>query len=98
MLNIFYKVNCKSNFVIYQLECYVCKMQYASKSETPFNIRLYNHRKDIKSPNAILACKDFNKHNHGFNNHRKLMITEQLRNITISFKTLEERPNQQENF
>ena len=93
MLNIFYKVNCKSNFVIYQLECYVCKMQYASKSETPFNIRLYNHRKDIKSPNAILACKDFNKHNH-----RKLMITEQLRNITISFKTLEERPNQQENF
>ena len=73
-------------------------MQYASKSETPFNIRLYNHRKDIKSPNAILACKDFDKHNHGFSNYRKLMIIEQLRNITISTKTLKERPNQQENF
>ena len=96
---IYHRVNCKSNFVIYLLKCYICNIQYVRKSETPFNIRLNNHRKDIKSPNAIPACKHFNRHDHDFNNHEKIIIIEQLRNIlTASSETLKERLKQQENF
>ena len=52
---IYHTVNCKSSFVIYLLERYTCNIQYVGKSETPLNIRLKNHRKDIKNPNAIPA-------------------------------------------
>ena len=62
--NMYYKVSCKSNCVIYLLECLLCKIQYVRKSETPFHIRLNNHRKDIKNPNAIEACQHFNNWNH----------------------------------
>ena len=44
----FHQVTCHSNYVIYLLECIMCKIQYVGKSETSFNIRLNNHRKDIK--------------------------------------------------
>ena len=71
---IYHRVNCKSSFVIYLLECYICNIQYVVKSEKPFNIRLNNHRKDVKNPNAIPACKHFKNHDHGFNNHRKAII------------------------
>ena len=64
-----------------------------------FNIRLNNHRKDVKNPNAIPACKHFNRHDHDFNNHGKIIIIEQLRNIrTTSTETLKERLKQRENF
>ena len=46
---IFHQVTCHSNYVIYLLECVMCKIQYAGKSETSFNTRLNNHRKDIKN-------------------------------------------------
>ena len=96
---IYHRVNCKSSFVIYQLECYICNIQYVGKSETPFNIRLNNHRKDVKNPNAIPACKHFNRHDHDFNNHGKIIIIEQLRNIrTTSTEKLKERLKQRENF
>ena len=58
---IYHRVDCKRSFVIYLLECNICKIQYVGKSETPFNIRLNNHRKDVKHPDAIPACKHFNK-------------------------------------
>ena len=93
------RVNCKSSFVIYLLECYICNIQYVGKSETPFNIRLHNHRKDVKNTNAIPAYKHFNRHDHDFKNHGKIIIIEQLRNIcTTSTETLKERLKQQENF
>ena len=96
---IYHRVNYKSSFVIYLLECYICNIQYVGKSETPFNIRLNNHRKDVKNPNAIPACKHFNRHDHDFKNHRKTIIIEQLRNIrTISNETLKEKLKQRENF
>ena len=77
--NIYSKISCKSNYVIYLLECLLCKMQYIGKSETPFYIRLNNHRKDIKHPNAIEACKHFNNWNHIFHKHGKFILMEQLR-------------------
>ena len=33
--------------------------QYVGKNNTPFNIRLNNHRKDVKDPKTILADKHF---------------------------------------
>ena len=49
---IYHRVDCKSSFVVYLLECYSCNIECVGKSETPFNTRLNNHRKDVKSPNA----------------------------------------------
>ena len=80
-LNIYHKISCKSNYVIYLLECLLYKMQYVGKSETPFHIRLNNHRKDIKDPHAIEACKHFNNCNHVFHKHGKFILIEQLNNI-----------------
>ena len=92
MFKIYHGVNCKSNFVIYLLECYICNIQYVDKSETPFNIRLNNHRKDVENPNAIPACKHSNRHHHDFNNHGKIIIIEQLRNIrATSTETLKKK-------
>ena len=68
----------------YLLEWYICKIPYVGKSETSFNIRFINQRKDIKNNNSILARKSFNRRDHGSNNHRKLSIKEQLRNITTA--------------
>ena len=88
----YHRVNCKSSFVIYLLECYICNIQYVGKSETPFNIRLNNHRKDVKNPHAISACKHFSRDDQDFKNHGKIIIKEQLRNIhTTSTETLKER-------
>ena len=85
--------------MIYLIEWYFCNIQYASKSETPFNIRLNNHRKYVKNSNAIPASKHFNKHDHDFNNHGKIIVIEQPRNIsTTSTGTLQEAQKQPENF
>ena len=48
---------CSSAYIIYAMECTLYKKQYVGKSETSFNIRLINHRKDVKKPDAILACR-----------------------------------------
>ena len=47
---IYHKVNCKSEYDIYLMECTLCNKQYLGKPETAFNIRLNNHRKDTKKP------------------------------------------------
>ena len=41
-----FSTNCKSDFVIYLLECKKCHIQYVGKAETDFNLRLNNHHKD----------------------------------------------------
>ena len=45
---IFHNLKCKSENLIYLLQCRICQLQYIGKIETPFNIRLRNHRKDAK--------------------------------------------------
>ena len=62
----------------------MCKIQYVGKSETSFNIRLNNYRKDIKKPNVIEASKHFNNNEHTFYKHGKFKIIEQLRNINTT--------------
>ena len=77
----------------------MCKIQYVGKSETSFNIRLNNHRKDIKEPNALEACKHFNNNEHTFSKHGEFIITEQLRNIkTTPTETLRLRLKERETF
>ena len=57
------------------------------KSETAFNIRLNNHRKDAKSEASILACKHFNKQNHNFKQHAELTLIEQIKKQTTTEET-----------
>ena len=45
---IFHNLKCKSENLIYLLQCRICQLQYIGKIETPFNIHLRNHRKDAK--------------------------------------------------
>ena len=45
---IFHNLTCKSESLIYLLQCRICQLQYIGKIETSFNIRLNNHRKDAK--------------------------------------------------
>ena len=95
----FHQVFCHSNYVIYLLECIMRKIQYVGKSETSFNIRLNNHRKDIRKPNAVEACKHFNNNEHISSKHGEFIIIEQLRNInTTSTETLKLRLKEKETF
>ena len=80
---IFHQLNCKSSHLIYLLQCQISQQQYVSKSETSFNIRLNNHRKDSKH----LACKYFQNSNHNFQRDAKFTLIEQ---ITKSFTTTEQ--------
>ena len=43
------------------MDCTLCNKKYVGKAETAFNIRLNNHKKDNKDPNAILACRHFRR-------------------------------------
>ena len=45
-LKIFHKLNYKSSFVVYLMQCTICKIQDVGKEEIPFNIWLKKQRKD----------------------------------------------------
>ena len=96
--NIFFKLNCKSEYVIYLMECILCKMQYVGKAETAFNLRLNNHRKDTKKSNSILACKHFQEQGHNFNKYAKFIIINKLVNLKSSKEALREMLVIRENF
>ena len=50
IFNIFFNVNCRSEYVIYLMESVLCKIhQYAQKAEAAFNLRLNNQRKHLHS-------------------------------------------------
>ena len=83
---LFHNVNRVSSYVIYLMECILCGKQYVGKAETSFNIRLNNHRKDVKKVDAIMACKHFQQESHNFKKHAKLTIIDQL---TKAFKSKE---------
>ena len=52
--NIFFNRNCKREYVIYLLECILCKMRYVGKAETAVNLRLNNRRKGTKKLHSSL--------------------------------------------
>ena len=98
IFHIYHNLNCKSKYAIYLLECTKCKIQYVGKSETEFNIRLNNHRKDEWKPDAIPASRHFSSKNHNFNTHAKFILIEQIRHIEIDTEKIKERLKQRENF
>ena len=62
IFNIFRKLTCKNQYVIYLMECVLCKIQYVRKSKNLFNFRLNNYRKDVNNPKVNPACHNFMKH------------------------------------
>ena len=58
------------------------------KATTAFNIRLNNHRKDVKDPKPIPVEKHFNQTGHNFNLHAKFIIIEQLEDIEKTFNEI----------
>ena len=94
---IFHKLNCKSKFSIYLMECTSYRVQYVGKAVTAFNIRLNNHRKDVNNPKSIPADFHFRKPGHSFNLHAKLTLIEQLSNTHTGDKdTLKSRLKRRE--
>ena len=85
---IFHQLTCKSQAIIYLLQCRICFIQYVVKRETIFNLRLNNHRKDSKKKDAILACTHFQKSNHISQRVTKFVLIEQ---IAKKYNTIEER-------
>ena len=78
---IYHHLSCKSKYIIYLMECNLCKIQYVGKSETSFNIRLNNHRKDTKNTKSIPADSHFRKPGHDFTKNARFILIEQLNNI-----------------
>ena len=78
---IYHESNCKSNNVIYLLECTRCWKQYVGRSEWPFYFRLNNYRHRIKSTeyNKLLPVEQhFRLPNHDFNKDAKCTIIERI--------------------
>ena len=99
LYTIFHKLNYKSKFIIYLMECASCKVQYVGQAETAFNIRLNNHRKNVNNPKSIPADLYFRKLGHSFDLHAKFTLIEQLSNIRTTEKdTLKFRLKRWEDF
>ena len=62
------------------MECAIYNLQFVGKNETSFNIRLKNHRKDMKDPKAILADEHFQKNGHRFKEHARFTMIGRLIN------------------
>ena len=81
------------------MECALWKVQYVGKTETTFNIRLNNHRKNVNNPKSIPADLDFRKPGQAFNLHAKFTLIEQLSNIhTTNKDTLKFQLKRREDF
>ena len=100
LYTIFHKLNWKSKFIIYLMECVCIKQSpICWKSWNSFYIRLNNHRKDVKNPKSIPADFHFRKPGHLFNLHAKFILIKQLSNIDTTDKdTLKFRLKRREDF
>ena len=65
------------------MECRICLIQYIGKSETEFNIRLNNHRKDVNRQNATQEDQHFKLPNRNFNQHARFTLIGPLENMKI---------------
>ena len=87
---VFHNLTCKSENLIYLLQCRICQLQYVGKSETPFNIRLSNLEKDAKLQASILWWKHFNNQNHNFQQHAEFTLIEQIKKQRANFWVLKQ--------
>ena len=80
------------------MECVLCRLQYAEKSETPFNLCLNNHTSDVFDRNAIPTCRHFAQDKHRFNQHAKSKFIESITNNNKPKQTVQELLKRQKNF
>ena len=85
---IFQNLTCKSENLIYLLQCRICHLQYGGKSKTPFKFRLNNHMEDAKSQPPTLSCKHYNEQNHNFKRHSAFNLIEQIKKQTTAEETI----------
>ena len=64
------------------MECILCNKQYVGKAERSFNIRLNNHRKDVKKVDTTMACKHFQQESQNSNKPANYAIIDQLTNTS----------------
>ena len=64
----------------------------------PTYIRASKHRKDVKKPDAILACRHFQEKIDIFKKHAKVIIIDKLTTTTKSKDILHKRLIERENF
>ena len=70
-----------------------------AKVRPRLNIRLNNHRKDVKDPNGLPADKHFTLPGHDFDKNAKFTLIEKLTNTNkVATETLRERLKHRENF
>ena len=96
--NIHHRVNCRSKFVIYLLECIMCKIQYVGKSEQPMNIRINKHRDNVTRVDAIQVCQHFNQTSHNFQHHARFTIIETLKDQGKDSATMRNTLEDREDF
>ena len=76
------------------MECMLCKIQYAGKSKTPFNLRSNN-----QINKTIPASHHFKIPGHNFMKHAKFILIEQLSETSrVSTQSLRLRLKQREDF
>ena len=97
IFTIFHQLNCKSDSVIYFLEC-KCRIQYLGKAESDFDLRLNNHRKNVYKANAIPASRHFAMKVHIYNRDASFIIIEQICKRTLTKETKKNLLQQRENF
>ena len=68
------------------------------ETETEFNKRLNNHRKDITKKNSIAASSQSDIEGYNFNTHAKFIRIEQLNQTNMDTLILEKRLKIRENF
>ena len=85
-------------YLIYLLQCRICQLQYVGKSDTSFDIKLNNHKKDSKNRNPILACKHFRNSNQNFQRDAKFSLVEQITKTFTATEQLRLLLKKRENF
>ena len=75
--DIFHNSNCKSQNLIYLMECKLCKgKQYVGKSEKRMNTRINTHRNEVWRTEGPPCDKHFQLPNHDFTRHAVFTIIE----------------------
>ena len=97
--NILHNLNCKSNNVIYLIECILCNFKpYVGKSEPPSNMRTNNHRADSSKENSIAVDKHFGQQGHDFTKHARITLIEQIKDPNKSKEEITYILEKRENF
>jgi len=99
--HIFHTMDCQSAWVIYVIECKICKLQYVGKSETGFNLRLNNHRNHIKSKVSSCELTEHflqNTKTHNFDNDVVITIIEQIKRSDMLIERKKELLRRRERF